>query len=240
MKLANPLYYPMAVLAGAIALVAGVRVARLPSVVMIPVSVVVATAGATVLQGKQPQTLGLENPALEQELQGVLAQSQGLAAKADELRAEATRLLTEINEMELLGTVQYACDRAHELPGKIEGLARRMHGSESLLSVPELQQQLQQVEAKIQSSSGVARQSLETLATSLQRNIDLAKEGQDARQAQVVSLSTMILDAAGVLQSLQNKLRTADLTNVSEATELRSLSEEFNSYQENVDLLVFR
>jgi hypothetical protein len=238
MKLANPLYYPIAVLAGAIALVLGVRVARLPSVVMIPVAAGVATVGAAVLRGREPETLGLDNPVLEQELQGVLAQARSLATRADELRAEATRLLTEINEMELLGTVQYACDRAHDLPGKVEELARRMHGSESLLSVTELQQQLREVQAKMQSSSGVARQSLETLATSLQRNIDLAQEGQDARQAQVVSLSTMILDAAGVLQSLQNKLRTADLSNASEATELRSLSEEFNSFQENVDLLV--
>jgi len=240
MKLVNPLYYPLAVLVGAVALVLGVRLARLPGIVMVPVATAIATLGAAALHAREPETLGLDNPALEQELLLVQQQARHLAERAESLRTEATQLLTEGHQLELLGIVQYACDRTQELPGQITQLAKRLQGSDSLLSVEELQGQLQTVESRIHESSGVARQSQEQLADSLRRNIALAQQGQDARQAQVVSLSTQILDAAGVLQSLQNKLRTADLTNAQEAGELRSLSEDLKQLHENVEVLVSR
>lgn len=243
MKLANPLYYPVAVLVGAIALVVSVRFIKLPNVVALPLAIGIATVGAAVLKGQEPQPSGLddllqENPELAQQLQGVRQQALELATKADGLRAEASRLLTQSGQLELLGTVQYACDRAHELPAKVEQMTTRMHGNDSLLSVTELQQQLKEVETKISNSSGVAKSSLVSLAESLQRNIDLARQGQDARQSQVTSLKTLILDAAGTLQALQNKLRTADLTDMEDASEVRSLSNEFKSVQESVDFLV--
>jgi hypothetical protein len=238
MRLANPLYYPLPVLVGAIALFVGVRVLRLPSVIMIPAAGAIATVGAAIRKGQKPESLGLDNPALEQELQSVRNQAELVSSQAELLRTEATRLLTEVHELELLGVVQYACDRAQELPRQIEQLAQRLRGADSLLSVKELQQQLKSVESKMAVSSGVARDQLERLAATLQRNIQLAREGQDARQAQVLSLSTLILDAAGVLQRLQNKLRTADLTNAAEASDLRSLSDEFNQFHQNVDFLV--
>ena len=56
--------------------------------------------------------------------------------------------------------------------------------------------------------------------------------------AQVVSLATLIQDTAGVLQELQNKLREADLNDSTQTLELRSLGEQLNSFQENVDLLI--
>jgi hypothetical protein len=104
----------------------------------------------------------------------------------------------------------------------------------------ELEQQLVIVESQIQTSTGAAQQSHQQLADSLRRNIELARQGQDARQAQVISLSTQILDAAGVLQSLQNKLCTADLTNAKDTGELQLLSEDFKELQKNVDVLVMR
>lgn len=238
MKLANPLYYPVAVLAGAIALVVGVRVAKLPSVVMLPASVAIATLGAAALKAQEPETLGL--PTLEPELIAVRQQAALVANKSSDFMSEATRLLTSVNQLELLGNVQYACDRAKELPTKIDQLIQRIQGADSLLSVTDLQQQLNEVEAKLQKSSGAAQVQLSKLADTLRRNIQLARQGQDSRQAQVTSLSTLIQDAAGVLQELQNKLRTADLTNASETMELRSLSEELKFAQENVDLLVLK
>jgi hypothetical protein len=238
MKLANPLYYPLAVFLGAIVLVLGVRMANLPRGVMVAIAAVIATTGATLLKSREPETLGLENPALEQELQAVRQQARTLATSASTVQAEAARLLTTSAQVELLGVVQYACDRANELPAKVDQLVQRMQGSDSLLSVTELQQQLREVEAKVSTSSGIAKDQLVRLADSLQRNIKLAQQGQDARQAQIASLSTVILDAAGMLQSLQNKLRTADLTDANQAIELRSLSNEFKTAQEMVDLLV--
>ena len=240
LSLANPLYYPLAVLAGAVVLFTGVRLAKFPSIVVVPLAIAVATGGAAFQHARQPAASTLTNPALERELLSARQQARELAEKAHNLRAEADRLLTEANQLELLSAVQYACDRAGELPSKIDHLSERMQGSDSLLAVDELQQQLREVDRKLQISSGVAQEQLHRLADSLRRNIRLAKQGQDARQAQVVSLSTLILDSAGVLQSMQNQLRTVDLEDNSQTQELRSLSDELRQFQENVDLLVAR
>jgi hypothetical protein len=238
MKLANPLYYPVAVLSGGIILVAGVRFFNLPSALMLPVSATVALAGAATLKSREPESLNLNNPGLEKELQSVRRQARVLADKAISLQAEAGKLLVDISDMELLVAVQYSCDRAAELPVKIDRMALRLQGDDSLLSPQELQRQLNEVQAKISSSRGVAKEQLIELSKSLARNIQLARQGEDARQAQTISLSTVIQDSAGVLQQLQNKLRTADLTNSEQTRELRELSESLRSFQESADLLV--
>ncbi len=236
MKLANPLRYPLSVLAGAVVLVAGVRLANLPSWIVVPMAAAIATGGAMVQKNAEPTPI-LENPGLDQELKSARLQATHLAAKATNLRQEASRLLTEANQMDLLVMVQSACDRAVELPAKIDQLTRRMHGSDSLLAVEDLQQQLSEVTTRIPASSGVARDQLNRLADSLRHNIQLARQGEDARQAQVLSLSTLILDSAGVLQGIQNQLRTANLTDADQAEELRSLSNEFSLFQEHIGLI---
>ncbi len=237
MKLANPLFYPVSVLAGAVVLVAGVRLANLPSWVVLPMAAAVATGGAMAQKNSEPVPI-LENPALDQELTSARLQATNLAAKANSLRQEASRLLTEATQMDLLVMVQSACDRAVELPAKIDQLTRRMHGADSLLAVEDLQQQLSEVTTRIPASSGVARDQLNRLADSLCHNIQLARQGEDARQAQVLSLSTLILDSAGVLQGMQNQIRTANLTDARQAEELRSLSNEFSLFQEHIGLMV--
>ena len=238
MKWVNPLNFPLAVLAGGIVLVLGVRWIKLPNLVILPIAAGTTVAGAFLLQRRQPTVILSDNPALDQELQSVRQQAQTLKQQADRLRAEAAQLLTASHQVDLLGAVEYACDRAHELPAKVEQLSSRMSGHQALLSIQDLQQQLAQVERKCASSSGAARQQWSNLAERLGRNMQLAQQGEDARQAQVISLSALILDAGGVLQQLQNKLRTANLDDLTETTELRALSEELSRYQENVDLLL--
>ena len=238
MKLANPLHYPLAVLAGGIVLVVGVRFLQLYSWIMLPLAGAIATTGAIALKAKESQQLNLGNPTLERELRSVKQQAQLLVEKAETLRSESEKMLTSSAQIELLTAVQYACNRALELPGKIDRLANRLHGSDSLLSVNDLQQQLAEVNAKLGKSSGLARQQLQQLAGSLENNIRLAREGQDARQAQIISLSTMVINSAGALQQLQNRLRTSDLNDSAEIQELLLLSNELKSMQENVDLLI--
>ncbi|NEQ49826.1 MAG: hypothetical protein F6K11_06780 [Leptolyngbya sp. SIO3F4] len=238
MKLANPLQYPLAVLAGGIFLVGGVRIGRLPSVVAVPGAIAIATIGSTVLKSREPDKVELTNKAINREFQQVRQQAVALGTRADELNAEATKLLTDSDQIELLGVVQYACDRTQELPKKIDQLALRMEGNDALLSVDELERQLKQAEVKVRNSKGVAQEQWDKLANSLKRNIALAKQGEDARQAQLANLSTLIAESGGVLQQLQNKLRTADLTSSIAADELRELSDEFKGFQENVDVLV--
>ncbi|MEM9003776.1 MAG: hypothetical protein AAGE59_09660 [Cyanobacteria bacterium P01_F01_bin.86] len=238
MKLANPLAYPLAVLAGGIFLVAGVRLVRLPSLIAVPGAIAIATISAAALKGREPETLGLDNPNLEKELQRARTQVVQLVEQADGLKAESVDLLTEPQQVELLGIVQYACDHIRELPDKLEQLIKRLNSKGALLSVEDLQKQLREAEHKKRTSTGVAQAQWDRLAASLQRNIELAQQGEDAREAQVVSLSTLIIDAAGVLQQLQNKLRSADLSSDRQTDELRELGLELNNMQENMDVLL--
>lgn len=238
MKLANPLAYPIAVLLGGLFLVAGIRLMGLPNAIALPGAVAIATAGAAALKAREPETLGLDNPKLERELLQIRQRASQLAEQANELQAESVRLLTDTAQVELLGIVQYACDRARELPAKIDQLTKRLNSKGAIFSVEDLQKQLQAAQQKQMTSTGVAKTQWSRLAQSLQRNIALAKQGEDAREAQIVSLSTLIVDAAGVLQQLQNKLRTADLSSNTQTDELRELGLELNSVQENMDVLL--
>lgn len=237
MNLANPFDYPLAVLASGVVLVIGVRFAQLPSVVMLPAAVAIATGSAMALKSREAETISWSDPELVRELQLVRTSARVLAERANNLRQEARKLLTHSWQIELLAIVEYACERACELPSNIDKLARKLYSDNALLSTSDLQQQLQEVQAKLRSSSGVAREQLVQLASSLERNIQLSELGQDTRYAQVVSLETLIQDAAGTLQKLQNKLKSADLNDISQTGELRSLGEEFRSLQENVELI---
>jgi len=238
MKLANPFQYPLVILVAGITLMLGVRIVNLPSQIMLPVAGSLALLGASWRRSQEPVSLNLDNPELEQQIQLVQSQAQDLATKAGELRQEAGKLLVDSSQMELLVAVQYACDRAVELPPKITQLAHQLSGSDSLLSIPELQKQLQQVQAKIPPSQGIAKEQLQKLATSLTNNLRLAQQGRDARQAQVTSLQTLVLDSGGVLQNLQNRLRNANLSDVQTQGELQELSQELSSFQDNFDLLL--
>lgn len=238
-KIANPLYYPLAVLAGGSVLVVGIRLLRIPNVVILPTAVAVTVASATALKAREPDGEKQVRQQLKQELQVIRDSAQTLAGKAEVLRQEAKQSLSSSSvPMELLVAVQQACDGAIELPRKIERVAQRLPESEALLSISDLQQQLLEVKAKLQGSSGASRQQLAQLKASLERNIELARQGRDAREAKLTSLYTVIQESAGVLQQLQNKLRTADLTNSEELLELKNLSEELTGFQENIDLMV--
>ncbi len=238
MKLANPLAYPLAVLAGGLFLVAGVRLVGLPNAIALPGSVAIATVGAALLKGREPERLGLDNPTLERQLLSARQQALHLVTQANELQAESLHLLTRPDQVELLGIVQYACDRTRELPSKLDELTQRLSRKGAILSVEHLQTQLKAAQQKERTTTGVAREQWSRLAQSLQRNLDLAKQGEDAREAQVVNLVTLIADSGGVLQQLQNKLRSADLNSAQQTDELRELGLELNNLQESMDVLM--
>ena len=238
MRLANPLHYPLAVLAGGITLIVGVRLVQLPSYVMLPTAAAIATGLAIPLNRRESQKIKIDNPALAREIKSVKQQSQLLVTKAQELRTEAQQMLTSATQLELLAMIEYACDRVVELPAKIDQLTQKLQGADSLLSPEELARQLKKVQGKASNSSGVAQQQLRQLARSLKNNLKLAHQGQDARQAQVVSLTTLVTESAGVLQQFQNRLRTSNLNDSSKIDELKAISNELKSMQDNVDLLI--
>lgn len=243
MKWINPLYSPAAVLLGCITLVLGVRLAKVSSAVVVPVAIAVSTLSASLLtpasKTQSDRPVQVQNPALATELATMREQAQTLAQKAQKLSAEAHQILNSSPYMELLGTVQFACERTSELPAKIDEIALRLQGEDSILSVGELQNQLRDVQDKLRKKPGAAAQAqLMKLSDSLKNNIQLTQQGQDARQAQVLSLSTLISESAGVLQTMKNQLRSLDLEDVTQADQLRSLSNELRDFQENLDLLV--
>lgn len=240
MKIVNPLNYPLAVLIAGICLFLGVRIIKLPNVIILPSTVAIALIGSTILaqNNQQESKVKLDNKALEKELNEAKKEAQLLLNKAETLRLEAKKLLHDSWQMELLTAVEYSCDRTLELPQKIEDLSNKLSGGDSLLSVEELTEKLKEIKKKQKSAEGLALRQLKQIESSLNRNIALTKQGKSARQAQVFSLTNLITESAGILQQLQNKLRTADLTNSEQIQELKSLSEELNNFQDNVDLLV--
>ncbi|MDJ1173239.1 hypothetical protein [Roseofilum capinflatum] len=237
-KIANPLYYPTAVFIGGACLVVGVRVLGLSNFIIVPGAIAATVASATALKLREPDAERQEQQQLQQELDNLKATSQMVASKAEELRQEAQRLLTQSSfEIDVLVTVQQVCDDAIELPATIDSIARTLPQGQSLLSVDDLERQLLEVNQKLRSSSEISRQHLKDLKASLERNIQLAKTGQDTRQAKLISLQKMIQDSAGVLQQLQNKLRRADLQNSADLEDLQRLSDELKAYQDNVEIL---
>lgn len=240
MKIVNPLNYPLAVLIAGICLFLGVRIIKLSNMIILPSTVAIALIGSTILANKNQDNnnkIDLDNKTLESELSQAKKEAQLLVNKAENLRLEAKKLLHDSWQMELLTAVEYSCDRTLELPQKIEDLSNKLSGGDSLLSVEELTEKLKEITKKQKSAEGLALRQLKQIESSLNRNIALTKQGKSARQAQVFSLTNLITDSAGILQQLQNKLRTADLTNSQELNDLQALSQELANLQENAYLL---
>lgn len=238
LQLANPLYYPSAVLIGGITLVLGVRVMSLSTKLILPTSIAATTLTATALKANRLDENQIAKQQLEQEIKTIEVASKALVKQAHELRQEANNLLTQNSfQIDLLVAIQQACDRVIELPDKINTMAQKSSKNKALLSASQLEQELLEVQHKLRSSTGISRQRLQELAASLKHNIALAKMGQDTRQAQFISLQKIIQDSAGILQQLQNKLRTANLMHSEDIQELQNLSEELKAYQENIDIL---
>ena len=148
MKLVNPLHYPVAILVGGISLVLGVRFAKLPSLVMLPLSGAIAILTSIPLSEKEANKIDIDNPAVVREIQSVKQQASLLVSKAEDLRNEAKKLLTSSTQLELFSAVEYACNTTQELPGKIDRLIRKLQGSDSLLSPEEIDRQLTDVKQK--------------------------------------------------------------------------------------------
>ncbi|MGF1590253.1 MAG: hypothetical protein ACFCU7_13600 [Pleurocapsa sp.] len=119
----NPLHYPLAILAGGITLVVGIRLIQLSSYITLPTAAAIAVGFAIPLSKKATQRINIDNPGLAKEIHSVKQQGKLLAKKAEELRTEAQQLLTSATQLELFAAVEYACDRVLELPGKIERLS---------------------------------------------------------------------------------------------------------------------
>jgi hypothetical protein len=233
--LANPLHYPLAILVAGLLLVISARILRLPAFLALPGAAIVAVAGATGLKRQEPEAP--LPPGLARDLQTLSRQVESLSTQAEALRTEASQRLTQADQMDGLVLVQDLCDRAQELPQRIAVLSNQVQDDRALLDREHLQQQLQEANARMKASTGAAREQWQKLSQGLSRNLELARQGQDARQAQVLNLTNLVVDAGGVLQQVQNQLRSADFKGVAELDGLRSLSDQFVAIHDTLDLL---
>jgi len=237
LKFTNPFYYPVAVLCGGIVLIAGVRLFRLPNVVILPTAVAISTLGAALLKSQEPSEEKQAQQQLKQELQAIKLSAKTLAEKAKLLHQETQKILSDNSwDIDLVVAIEQACNYAVALPNKIDQLCQSLPKTQSLLSVSKLQQELEEVNAKISSSSELNRDKLQELANSLRRNIQLVETGQDLRHAQILNLQMLLQQSAGLLQQLQNKLSNLNLNKTQELEEIRNLSDQLNTNQANLDI----
>ncbi|EAW38487.1 hypothetical protein [Lyngbya sp. PCC 8106] len=82
-KLANPIYYPIAVLMGGITLIAGVRLVGLSNKIILPTVAVVTVVTASVLKSREPEAKKIAQQQLPQEVELLKVSSQNLAIKAE-------------------------------------------------------------------------------------------------------------------------------------------------------------
>lgn len=232
---ANPLHYPIAILIAGSFLVVGARILRLPPVVALPSAAAIAIAGATGLKRLEPEAP--LPPGLARDLQTLSRQVESLSTQAEALRTEASQRLTQADQLDGLVLVQGLCDRAQELPQRISVLSGQVQDDRALLDRASLQQQLQEATTRMKASSGAAREQWQKLSQGLNRNLELARQGQDARQAQVLNLTNLVVDAGGVLQRVQNQLRSADVKGAGELDDLRALGDQFVAIHDTLDLL---
>ncbi len=190
----NPFDYPLAILAGGIILVTGVRLLQLNNYVVIPVSGAVTVGAAIFRDRQQQQKLSLSNDP-QQSLVIVASQAKRLAQLAAKLNTEAAKILNLDGELELLGQINYICDRLTELPKQLEN-----DESRSLLSAGAIERELRTIEAKKDLK-------LQPLVTSLQRNLAMAREKQNLQIERRIAFVTILTEAQGSLQKVQNLLQ---------------------------------
>ncbi|MCS6781797.1 MAG: hypothetical protein RMI89_06630 [Gloeomargarita sp. SKYBB_i_bin120] len=239
MSLVNPLHYPLAVFLGVLVWVVGVRVGSLPRLLVVPVGVGVALGASGFLHQRELQAR--LDPALARQISDLRQQVHRLVEGAEQVRAEAARLLADAPDFDLLITVQEVCDQVQTLPQAVEQqLARLRQMDEAVLSVETLERQLAQVQRQQRHVGPAASEQFAQLAASLARNIQLAKAGQDIRSAHLTALATLVQDAAGVLQQLQNQLRAMEVGNPRQRQEVQALSETLRGFEQQMTILTRR
>jgi len=240
--LVNPLHYPTAIFSAALVLVLGVRVWGLPRWLMVPVAVVMALGGSWLLHWREAQQPLFADPALTREIQQLRQQVNSLVQAAQKVQAEAARLLVDDPDLDLLVAVQEVCQQVQSLPQAVDQRVQRLYQTDydAVLSVADLEKQLAQVRRQKRRVGSLAGAQLDRLEATLVRNIELAQRGQDTRLAQIAALVTLVQGTAGVLQQLQNQLRTFDIRNQQQLQQVRSLSETLQDCERQMTILVTR
>jgi predicted membrane chloride channel (bestrophin family) len=223
MKLANPLHYPLAVLAGAGVLFVGVRAVDLPPYVAIPSAIGVAIAGSTFIQSRSRQP----------QLKDIKAVGASLSTQSRQLQADAVKLVRAADRIDLLAQVESICDRALSLSLKVETLSLpETDGSKTAEELARVEAKLTEVRQKAKTSTGKIAVSWQELADTLTFHVNSLKEGKTVEEERVIALTSTAYKAKAALQRLDNWLKAPK-----ESDELEAIDLEFQSLHTGFDLL---
>jgi chromosome segregation ATPase len=205
---ANPLDDPLAMAAAGLLLVLLVRLTPLGLPLALLVGAI-AAAGLAMLRA-QHASRGerLRDRRVGESIDAALQRAAQLAVQAELVSDEAMARFQDPGHLEPLGMVQLCCERLRGIPERI-GERRPLleSGGGILLSVDALQSRLSREREQLRhEGSPTLRRQRQRLVDQLQRNLDAARSGMDAREARLLALSTRLEQIDGGLRHLQQQV----------------------------------
>ncbi|QEY31061.1 hypothetical protein EVJ50_01130 [Synechococcus sp. RSCCF101] len=199
LRVADPLQHPLAVLAGSLVVVLGVRGLGLGWGLTLPAALLV-TIGLAQLRSR-PTRQGESD---------LIRRSRQLSGAAGRLADEAAARLNDPDSLARLSALQLCCQRIAELPARLQRLEEiRPREAAPLLSAASLRTRLRQEARALRQSPGPTALSgrRRELIRRLEENIALAERGAEAQRLQQITLVTLLEGIAGELQDVQVRLQ---------------------------------
>jgi hypothetical protein len=207
LNLPNPLHFPLAVLAGGVVLVVGVRATGLGVPISASAAVACSVAVGSLRRRSELEPQIKPGPDAEAALEQAQASALDLGRRSQQLGQDASARLHGPDEMETLAELQILCQRIQELPGRITTFARQLDSTgASLVPVNRLRQRLAEEERRAKGASGVIQEQRRRLVSQLKANLDLARQGHDGREVRLLNLNLLLESASGELLALQGLL----------------------------------
>lgn len=205
---ANPLDDPLTMAVAGLLLVLLVRLTPVGLPLALPLAVLIALGLAMLRARHGRRGERLRDRRVRDSIDGAQQRASQLAVQAKLVSVEAMARFQDPGQLETLGMVQLCCER---LRGISERIANRRPLLESgggiLLSVDELQGRLsREREGLRREPSPTLRGERERLVDQLERNLDAARFGMDAREARLLALSTRLEQIDGGLRHLQQQV----------------------------------
>ncbi|MEG3439194.1 hypothetical protein V0288_18860 [Pannus brasiliensis CCIBt3594] len=238
-KLTAPLQYSIAILAGGIVLVAGVRAWKIPNVVIFPAAALVTVVTAIGFKAIEPDPEKLAREEIDRELRNLKVSGQELALRAGFVRQEARQILSrEVEYQKLFARIEKTCEPFAEIVPKIEEFGRQIPRKNARVCLAELKKELDSARDLVSSSRGSARQQAEEFVTALEKNLELAKTGNSVTLAKLLQLQAIVQDATELLQDVQNKVRTIRRRGVDRVAEIGELRERLQGISRILEILI--
>lgn len=204
----NPLDHPLAVAAGGLLLVLLARFTPLGLPLALPLAALVAVGLAALRIRQNRRAERLRERRVGESIDGALQRAAQLAVQAELVSRETMARFQDPGHLESLGMVQLCCERLRGIPERIvERRPLLESGGGILLSVDDLQVRLECARDELRrESSATLKRERQRLVDQLQRNLDAASSGMDAREARLLALWTRLEQIDGGLRHLQQQV----------------------------------